>query len=182
MVIYIDLDDCIVNLSESVIRDMNKEFNMNYDYTQNSSYWWLDTGKPQSYFEEVLCRQYVFGNAKPIPGSIYAINKLHDKGMQIIFLTCPHYENKYCVDEKVSWLKRYFKWFDAYEHLICTNRKDLVGTEDDFLIDDNPNHIEGFDGVGICYAQKFNEDYNGIRMRNWKEISDYILKLVEREF
>ena len=31
------------------------------------------------------------------------------------------------------------------------------------------------------HAQKFNEDYNGIRMRNWKEISDYILKL-EREF
>ena len=50
MIIYIDLDDCIVNLSESVIREMNEEFNMDYAYTQNSSYWWLDTGKPQSYF------------------------------------------------------------------------------------------------------------------------------------
>lgn len=181
MVLYIDMDDCIVNLSKSVIDEMNREFNMDYDYRDNTSYWWLDTGKTQEYFEDVLCRKGIFGYALPMHGAIDSINKLHDKGLEIIFLTCPHYQNKYCVDEKVSWLKRYFKWFDAYEHLICTNRKDLVGTEDDFLIDDNPNHIKGFDGVGICYAQKFNEDYKGIRMRDWNEIANYIMKL-EEEF
>ena len=57
MVLYIDMDDCIVNLSKAVIDEMNREFNMNYNYLENSNYWWLDTGKHQSYFEEVLCRQ-----------------------------------------------------------------------------------------------------------------------------
>ena len=35
MVLYIDMDDCIVNLSKSVIDEMNREFNMNYDYLEN---------------------------------------------------------------------------------------------------------------------------------------------------
>ncbi len=179
MVLYIDLDDCIVNLSKSVIDEMNREFKMDYNYEDNTSYWWLDTGKTQEYFEDVLCRKGIFGYALPIHGAVANINRLYSKGINIIFLTCPHYENPYCVDEKVNWLKRHFKWFNPYEHLVCTNRKDLVGTKDDMLIDDNPNHIKGFKGVGICYAQKFNEDYKGVRMGDWKKIADFIIKLEE---
>ena len=181
MVLYIDMDDCIVNLSKAVIDEMNREFNINYDYRDNTSYWWLDTGKTQEYFEDVLCRKGVFKYAQPIMGAGVNIDWLHQKGINIIFLTTPHYENPHCVNEKVFWLKHQFKWFDPYKHLICTNRKDLVGTKDDILIDDNPNHIKGFKGVGICYAQKFNEDYKGIRMGDWNKITDYIMKL-EREY
>ena len=181
MVIYIDMDDVLDNLTEIVIDEMNEDFGTNYNWEDTESYWWLDTGRPQSYFEEVLCREGVFKNAPPIKGAIESVNELKKRGFNIVFLTCPHFENKHSTNEKVEWLKQYFDWFDPYQHLVCTNRKDLVGTQDDYLIDDNPKHLNRFRGIKICFARRYNKGYQGVRLGYWEDVLNYIYKL-EREY
>ena len=56
--LFIDLDNVVYNLDKHVIWVMNKELNMNYNYKDNTSWWWSDTGVKKAYFENLLLLSY----------------------------------------------------------------------------------------------------------------------------
>ena len=178
--IFTDMDECLVNLSKSVIDEMNQEHGMNFNW-KDTDYYWSKTGLPREYFDEVLKRPYIFEMAEPMDGAIENINKLKDYGFEIIFLTCPEYTSEFSMNEKVIWLEKHFKWFNPYNNLILSARKDLVKSEGNYIIDDVLKYLEGFDGIRICFARNWNESFKGLRFETWNEISKYIIELEEND-
>ena len=124
--LFIDMDNTVVNFDKHVIDIMNKEKDMDYDYRDNTCWWWSDTGVEKEYFEELITRQGTFLNCEPIEGAVEYINKLYNEGFEIVFLTLPQWDNPYCVTEKIEWLQRHFSWFDANKNLVLTKQKHLL--------------------------------------------------------
>ena len=79
------------------------------------------------------------------------------------------------------WLEKHFDWFDPYRNAIFTARKDLVGTKDDYLIDDDPKYLNGFKGISVCFEQPWSNKFNGIKFTSWDKITTYIIE-TEKEY
>ena len=168
--LFIDMDNTCVNFDKRIIDIMNKEKGMNYNWEDNTCWWWSDTGVDKEYFEEVITRQGTFLNCEPIDGAIEYINKLYNEGFEIVFLTLPQWDNPYCVTEKIEWLKNHFEWFDANKNLVLTKQKHLLYKPFRLLIDDSIDYLDSWDGVKICKGNKINKDYRGFREETWEEI------------
>nr|DAX85636.1 MAG TPA: 5' nucleotidase [Caudoviricetes sp.] len=176
--LFIDLDNTIVNFDKHVIDIMNSELGMNYNWKDNTSWWWEDTGVNKTYFENLLLRQNTFLNCEPIKDATEYINILHSEGYNITFITLPEWNNVYCVNEKIQWLQRYFDWFDVNKHIVFTKMKHLVSKPNRVLIDDTTSYLDKWDSIKICKATNCNKDYQGLRCNNWKEIY-CLIKLME---
>lgn len=176
--IICDMDDVLVNLSEFVVNQYNKDFNDNMNWQDNKSYWWGDCKKaPKSYFEQLLLKKGTFINPKPTENAIKTLNKLHEEGFKIIFCTYPQYDSDYCIKEKIQWLQQYFKWFDIDKHLVFTYNKKLLAKSNRILLDDNLDHIFSFinnGGTGCIFNQGWNEVINrrfiGYRIKKFEQL------------
>lgn len=185
--LFIDVDGVIFNINKKAIDIANKEFGTNYDFTLNTSWWWNDytteTGKgDRKYFEELLDRDGFFRSADIIDTAQIRINELHNLGHKIYFLSSPHWTSKTFMCDRVEFLKEVFEWFDPSEHLILTSKKGLVDDYNTLVIDDYPHNLSQFKkALKICYGQKYNEDYSGIRVNGWDELKCLIDLIEERE-
>lgn len=178
--LYIDMDNTIYNLDKLVINIMNEELNMDYDWRENSNWWYSDTKISKKYFENLLQREGIFIQGDPILDSIEYINKLKQEGYKIKFLTLPQWDNSYCVQEKVRFLENHFDWFDKDKHLIMTGNKGLLCRkgENKILIDDSISNLDNWDGIKICKGTNCNKSYQGFRCEKWCEIYE-LIKLIE---
>ena len=178
--LFFDMDETVVNLTESVIEEYNKDFKDNYDYKQNRSYWWSDTPAPRSYYEKILQKESVFLRAKPVKGMIETIERLHKEGFEIHIITYPTRESKFCAYEKYEWIKKYLPWFDAQKYLHCSGNKQLMASWDRVLIDDNPDYLSSWNifGTSICFGDYgWNENYKGIKVTNAIDLHDKIWEM-----
>ena len=178
-VIYIDMDNVVVDLNRAVVERVNQIIGTNHKPEDTKDWWWSNLGVSQEFLNDILCEPYIFEEAKPMIGDIQGINRLKDYGLDIVFLTTPHYDSDYSMEEKKRWLEWKFDWFDPYKNLIFSGRKGLVGTRDDYIIDDSINNLKGFKGLSICYDAPWNKEYDGIRFDNWRDMVDYIIYLEE---
>lgn len=173
--LFIDLDNVVYNLDKHVIWTMNKELNMNYNYKNNSSWWWLDTGVNKAYFENLLLQKGMFYNGDPVDESIKYINRLHEVGFEIYFISATQW-NEYCINEKVNWLIEHFEWFDPDKHLIATCQKGLLSAPNRVLIDDSIENLNSWNkGIKICFGTNCNIDYKGIRLNKWCDVYNAII-------
>lgn len=175
--IYIDMDNVTVDLNKYVVEEVNAREGTNHKPEDTVDWWWSNLGVSQEYLNGILCEPYTFEFAEPIDGAIEGINKLKEFGLDIVFLTTPHYNSVFSMEEKRIWLEERFKWFDPYKHLIFTGRKELVGTKEDILIDDSIKNLRGFRGIKICFDAPWNKEWGGLRFNDWDELSNYIISL-----
>ena len=179
--LFIDMDNTVVNFDKHVIDIMNEEKGMNYNWEDNTCWWWSDTGVEKEYFEEVITRQGTFLNCEPVEGAVEYINKLYNEGFEIVFLTLPQWDNPYCVTEKIEWLQRHFSWFDANKNLVLTKQKHLLYKPFRLLIDDSIDYLDSWYGVKICKGTNINKEYKGFREETWEEIYKLIKKMEKGE-
>ncbi len=178
--IYFDMDGVLANLDATVISIMNQELGMNYNYINNNSYWWLDTGVNKKYFENLLFRKGLFKKLEPIADMIDVVNNLKSEGYDIYFLTMPQYEGD-CFASKGKWLKKYFKWVELDKHYIATGNKKLLAKPHRILVDDNAEFLipwsrEG--GIAIGFGGKnWTLKYKGFQITKACEIYD-LIKLI----
>ncbi|KGM93303.1 hypothetical protein IRP63_14420 (plasmid) [Clostridium botulinum] len=170
--IICDMDDVLVNLSEFVVNQYNKDFDDNMNWQDNKSYWWGDCKKAyKSYFEQRLIKKGTFINPRPTENSIKTLNKLHEEGFKIIFCTYPQYDSDYCIKEKIQWLQQYFKWFSIDENLVFTHNKGLLAKSNRILLDDNLDHIFSFisnGGIGCIFNQSWNGNVGNRRFIGYR--------------
>ena len=177
-VIYIDMDNVVVDLNRAVVERVNQIMGTNHKPEDTKDWWWNNLGVSQEFLNDILCEPYIFEEAKPMVGAIQGINRLKDYGLDIVFLTTPHYDSLYSMEEKKIWLETHFNWFDPYRDLIFTGRKGVVGTKNDILIDDSIKNLRGFRGIKICFNAPWNKEWGGLKFSNWEELSDYIISLM----
>ena len=182
--LLIDVDGVVFNINKKAIDIANEENGTDFNYKKNRCWWWGDYTLAtkcgnRKYFENMLDRDGFFRDAEPIEDSIEYINRLHEEGYQIMFLSAPHWTSKSFMTDRVEFLKEQFSWFNPSKHLILTSQKGICDGENRVIIDDYPYNLEKFTAAfKICFKQSYNELYEGLRLK-WCEIYNTI-KLLEK--
>lgn len=98
---------------------------------------------------------------------------------EIIILTARHHGlnglKRHVVNDTVNWLDKN----NIFYHDICfVSKKDCINA--DILLDDAAHNLEHFsvNGVGIAYDTPYNQMWNGLRVKKWKEFE----KLITEDF
>ena len=175
MIIGVDVDNVLNNLTECVLQIYNADSGDNLQLEDITSYNISRFMKPS--FREKLPKyfadQRVWDNIQPNTEGFECINNLFKKGHMVYLVTATH---PYNVARKYDWLSQYCE-FDVYKYLIVACDKSIVQT--DVLIDDCSTNLLFRQGVNILYGMPWNEacqDSNIIRVKNWTEIQELINK------
>ncbi|WP_075810310.1 5' nucleotidase, NT5C type [Clostridium perfringens] len=175
--LFIDLDGVVCNIDKAVATYIHKTTGIKHDWRLNFHWWW-SSWIDRNEAEELLLQENFFYNLEPIEEAIETIDKLHEEGYEIYFLTTPQF-NQYCTYEKTEWLHEHFSWFDENKHLVLTGNKKLLDGDNRLLLDDSPNNLKWDKGINICFDHLYNRDYKGLRANNWCDFYSFI-KLMER--
>ena len=185
MVIGIDVDDTICSTNEKIIVEADKydkevlggtgikDINA-YAFTEMMGWEPEMKGK---FFADKL--EYIMDNAEIKEGAKEVINKLHEEGNKIIFISFR--KGKYIKDPyklTMNWLDRHGVVYDKI-YVDTGNKVDeCINEEVNLFIDDKESHCEDVSGAGIdviLFTNAYNHDENRfVRKDNWKEIYEYI--------
>lgn len=180
--LFFDQDEVLVNLSKQVINHYNKDFNDDFDYKLNKSYWWLDCPKSnKSYFQKLLLQQGVFLDAPPVEDTIEILNKLYNEDFNIHIITLPQWNSLYCVKEKVDWVQKYLPFINIETNFHMTGYKGIMAKSNRILLDDNINHLNSWKengGISIAFKDfNWNSEWKNYRVQSHEEFYDLIHKL-----
>lgn len=182
MIIACDVDNVLNNLTESVLKVYNSDYNDNLKIEDIKSYGIEDYVKPEfkKDFPSLFLDKRVWKGISVIPGCVEVLKKWHDKGHEIYFVTATNTENMH---KKSEWLQRTFPFMDAKKNLICMQKKQMLGGNIDVLIDDCLNNLISGEYVKILLDYPWNRGFCPdpdlvIRCHNWHDI-DKILKSLD---
>jgi 5'-nucleotidase len=72
---------------------------------------------------------------------------------------------------KFRWLQRHFPFIAPTHYVFCGDKCILRG---DYLIDDQPKNLIGFEGQGLLFTAPHNTSASGFfRVNNWQEVAQY---------
>lgn len=185
MVIGIDVDDTICSTNEKIIVEADKydkevlggtgikDINA-YEFTEMMG--WPSDMKGKFFADKL---EYIMDNAEIKEGAKEVINKLHEEGNKIIFISFR--KGKYIKDPyklTMNWLDRHGVVYDKI-YVDTGNKVDeCINEEVNLFIDDKESHCEDVSGAGIdviLFTNAYNHDEKRfVRKDNWKEIYEYI--------
>ena len=184
LMLFIDLDEVTVNLSEKVRERVNEDFDKNYPKGFNQNYWWSDYKcANRGYFENLLNEKDFFLNLEPVEGAIETLNKLNEESFDIHILTCPQI-NKICFYEKVLWVKKYLPFINIETNFHTTGNKGVFAKENRILIDDNMLYLNSFQengGLAVAFNHGWNREFQGHRVHNWNQFYNLVHLLNNKE-
>ena len=185
MVIGIDIDDTICSTNERIIIEADKydkeilggtgiKDKKEYEFTKMMGWEPEMKGK---FFQDRL--EYIMDNAEVKDDAKEVINRLHDEGNKIIFISFR--KGKY-INEPYTLTKNYLdrngiKYDKIY---VDTGSKvdECINENVDLFIDDKESHCEDVSNAGIpviLFTNAYNHNENRfIRFDNWKDIYKYI--------
>jgi 5'-nucleotidase len=72
---------------------------------------------------------------------------------------------------KFRWLQRHFPFIGPTHYVFCGDKSILRA---DYLIDDQPKNLLGFEGQGLLFTAPHNTSASGfVRVNNWREVAEY---------
>ena len=172
MKIVIDLDNTIINSAQMVYElytkdnKINKKYNINHDWNFSGLIKKSELGKVLKYFLDAR----LYDNFIEMPNSIKVINNIA-KTNEVIIVT-KHHKDRIPITEK--WINKFFNNIK-----ICyVDSFDKSKFNGDLFIDDRIDCLESvkdnFKQL-ICFGNyKWNREWGGDRIEDWKEIYRYI--------
>ena len=185
MVIGIDIDDTICSTNERIIEEADK-----YDkevlfgtgvkdataYEFSEMMGWEKEMKGQFFADRL---EYIMDNAEIKPGAKELINKLHDEGNKIIFISFR--KDKYIKDPyklTKDYLDRHGIKYDGLFVNTGTKTDECLENGVTLFIDDKESHCEDVSNAGIdviLFTNAYNKDENRfVRKDTWEEVYAYI--------
>lgn len=158
-IIYIDLDDVLYPLSKHIVDVVNRQTGYEYNYKENTDYWWDSHPAKADYFRKAIYEEGIFIDGGCMLDGVHYIQKLIDQGYEIRFLTYPIWDSKYCVAEKVQFLKQHFNDINLDNILIMCKNKYELAKPNRILLDDNVGNCQSWINHG-GKAYVFKNHYN----------------------
>lgn len=175
MRIGIDIDNTIVNTRETVFKYKRKS-----KFKHNKGYYLFWPKEEQEEFLDQYVEE-IHLNAEVKEYAKEAIDLLHDKGHEIILIT---YRSNIRSSSSNANTKKYLKEHHIYydDILFGSFNKGKVCKEHhiDLLIDDSLENIESAAKEGIqvlVYPMTYNKKTKYPRVKDWKEVIDYIQRM-----
>lgn len=167
--VFVDLDEVVADLLTDFALLCNERLGTNITRESFIDWNWSDLlGFPPEVFQNLLSTPGLFTKLKPIPEAVPSIRKLmKDDRFDILFLSAS--TSRTSCSEKRNWVRQHFGQKGA-ENLILTTRKDVIGTKEDWLIDDRPKNIQEWKGTALLFDAPHNKNFqHSLRVNNWEE-------------
>lgn len=179
LIILVDMDDCIENLSFAWLKYLNSKYDLNVPY-ESLNQWDVSKAFPTLTRDQVyspLLGNDLWDLVEPIDGAVESLLKLKEDGHEVLIVTASTYHSLKVKMDKV--LFRYFP-FLSWDDVIVTSRKQLIAG--DVLVDDGIHNFYGGSYKKILmnaiHNQGLNENEVGaVRVYNWIEAYDEIQKI-----
>ena len=181
MIILVDMDDTIENLTEAWINYANKRFNTAVNAADVTA-WDPSEAFPTVSHEEMyalLLEDELYETVKPLDGAAYYLQKLISDGHEIFIVTSSPYQVMKAKMDSV--LFGHFPFID-WKHVIITADKSLI--KGDVLIDDGVHNLATGDYAKLLFTAPHNRSFdaegNGmVRVNCWEEAYKKITDLSE---
>ena len=185
MVIGIDIDDTICSTNEKIIEEADKydkevlggtgvKDATAYEFTEMMG--WEKEMKGQFFADRL---EYIMDNAELKPNAKELINKLHDEGNKIIFISFR--KDKYIKDPyklTKDYLDRHGVKYDGLFVNTGTKTDECLENGVKLFIDDKESHCEDVSNAGIdviLFTNAYNqEEKRFVRKDTWEEVYNYI--------
>jgi 5'(3')-deoxyribonucleotidase len=179
--LFIDLDNVLVDFTESVVRYYKMYYGEDREFTSDQCKTFDIFGimfSDKTVREQTDIRETIFNapgfwaDMEPYPNSQRVFGRLANK-FDVFIVTAPWPTSKNCIPEKIEWVENCLGFeqkriiFTSYKHL-------LLG---DVIIDDNPKYISNNNcGLTMVYDYPYNRQLEGkkiIRVHDWLDIESY---------
>lgn len=185
MVIGIDIDDTICSTNEKIIEEADRydkevlggtgvKDATAYEFTEMMG--WEKEMKGQFFADRL---EYIMDNAELKPNAKELINKLHDEGNKIIFISFR--KDKYIKDPYTmtkNYLDRHGVKYDGLFVNTGTKTDECIENGVKLFIDDKESHCEDVSNAGIdvvLFTNLYNHAENRfVRKENWTDLYAYI--------
>lgn len=179
LIVLVDMDDCIENLSLAWSEYLNHKHRLNVPY-ETVNQWDVSKAYPMLTREQVYAPLYeddFWDWVKPIDGAAEALIKLKEDGHDVLIVTASTYITIKVKMEKV--LFRYFP-FLTWDDVILTSRKQLIAG--DVLVDDGIHNLYGGSYKKILMSAMHNlsldeSEVGAVRVNSWREAYDEIRRI-----
>ncbi len=185
MVIGIDMDDTICSTNERIIIEADKYDkevlggsgikNIDaYEFTEMMG--WPSEMKGQFFADKL---EHIMDNAEIKENAKEVINKLHDEGNKIVFISFR--KGKYIKDPYLltkNWLDRNGVHYDKIYVDTGSKVDECISENVNLFIDDKESHCEDVASAGIdvlLFTNAYNHDEKRFRrVDNWNQVYDYV--------
>lgn len=170
MTILVDIDSTITNFGEMLLLANNQSHGTCYRYTDITSYDWFD----QTFYTPWKPTEYqCFWNTVEVnPAAVTAIERWVRQGHQAYLVTASHFNDMLGYKIKRTLEPFNPELINERNIIIAQDKSAIIG---DVMIDDFPDNLYSFNGTRICYAQPWNQDFNGsLRFSDWNKINETI--------
>jgi len=174
-----DLDDCIIDTGNIIFDLISEE--MNVDFGDRSSYKIEDYGIDPDIVRKYINRVLESDNLKFFPDAVDVLNQI---GLENELYIISHRKN-YLYNHTLSTLKnaklKNFKLILTPDKIVSIPDKSSIINDlgINIMVEDRPDIIKDIsDNTSadvIIFDRPWNKNCRGIRMYNWKEISEFIL-------
>jgi 5'(3')-deoxyribonucleotidase len=153
-VIYLDMDETLVNLVDPWIDYLNNESGKSLTRAEVGNY------SVEENYEDKLSRTKIFKpfkttgfwvNLPPFEGAIDFVAEL-DKNYTVYLATIPAL-GKVCAYEKEKWMAKHLPFLDRSRLILCHHKYLLMGHA---LLDDNPKYLCHFTGNRLLFDKPWN--------------------------
>ena len=182
MIIAIDYDNILNNLTEKTIELYNTQNNKSIqmsDITSYNFYECLDKDDADGVIK-LFKNKGLWDSLKPITGAREGLQKLINNGHRVYIVTATATEN---FQWKIQWLKKWFPFFNT-DNVIRMMDKSLIRA--DILIEDSLEQLLKHKLCHrVCFDYPWNRNeskdfvYDIHRCTNWSEVSETINKIEE---
>lgn len=170
MTILVDIDSTITNFGEVLLAVNNIRAEKNYQYSNIISYDWFDKIFSNPWQPTTL--EKFWDKVQVNPKAVSTIERWIEQGHKVYLVTASHFNNT--LGYKINKTLEPFnpKLINERNVIIAQDKSVIMGN---IMIDDFPENLYSFDGTRICYAQPWNQDFNGsFRFSDWDEINEAV--------
>lgn len=168
------MDSVSVLMMEKLIRLYKEEYNEDLKHEDfiSESFQECVPEDRASYLYDQFTKDGFFSDLRPFPGATEALERLHNAGHEIIFVTVAPHNSRTASYDKLMWLEKHFPFLEPLkQRLVIAARKDLVLGH--ILFDDRATNIEAFSAAGglTCVMDHpWNKEVKGnFRVDNWSD-------------
>ena len=181
MIILIDADDVLEDLSPKWVAWLNARYGLNAPYETHTD-WNMEHVFPELSREQVYdveMNEAFYATLEPLPGAVSCVRRLVEEGHSVYVVTTTPYQIVRAKMEQVIF--RYFP-FLSWKNVILTSNKHLI--QGDVLIDDGVHNLLGGSYRKILMTGPYNKDFDAegagmIRVHNWDEIDAALRGMME---
>ena len=156
-VIYLDMDETLVNLVDPWMDQLNKMSGYEFTRDQVGCYSVEKNYKDKLSLDEIFLPFNTEGfweGLPPFDGAIDFVQRLLDNDFDVYIATIPAL-GPVCHYEKEQWVQNHLPFIGRERLIFCHHKYVLKGQA---LFDDNPKYLSQFDGHRLLFDKPWNQE------------------------